>query len=65
MNIFVNNKSIETSAIFLSELIVQIPDYGINSAISLNGQIIHEIDFQTTKLHESDKIEIISALAGG
>ncbi|MFN2449320.1 MAG: sulfur carrier protein ThiS [Candidatus Baltobacteraceae bacterium] len=42
---------------------VQAPERGI--AVAINGQVVRRSDFQDRLIGEGDRIEIITAVAGG
>ncbi|MCW5590100.1 MAG: MoaD/ThiS family protein [Legionellales bacterium] len=65
MNIFVNEILVETPLVNLAQFLSTREEYGINCAISLNGNIIDKSDLAIINLNENDEICILRAFAGG
>lgn len=49
----------------LSELLTQLDYRAAFVAVELNGNIIKQADFGSTKITDADKLEIVSFVGGG
>lgn len=67
MKIFLNNAPVNLSGPDVT-LLALIQERGISrngTAVSVNDRLIRQIDWETTKLKDGDRIVIISAAFGG
>jgi sulfur carrier protein len=53
------------SSITLAELIAELSLAAERLAIELNRKVVRRADWQTTALHEGDRIEIVHFVGGG
>lgn len=65
MKIIINNKSTETNAANVAELVKELsmPDRGV--AVAIDMQMVQRMDWEATTLKENDDVTIIVAACGG
>lgn len=65
MKIIINNKSTETNAANVAELVKELsmPDRGV--AVAIDMQMVQRTDWEATTLKENDDVTIIVAACGG
>ena len=67
MQIIINGKprSFDTVQLNFAELVARLELTGKRLAIECNGEIVPRSQFETTAVHDGDKLEIVGAVGGG
>ncbi len=65
MKIVVNSKEMESSSTFVSELIEELGLKDRVMAVALNMEIVKKDEWQTTKIKEGDRLELLEFVGGG
>ena len=61
----VNSKEMESSSTFVSELIKELGLKDRVMAVALNMEIVKKDEWQTTKIKEGDRLELLEFVGGG
>lgn len=62
MRIIHNGDALETDAATLGELLPSLPP---SSAVAVNGEVVRRTDVAGRRLQEGDRVEVVTAVAGG
>ncbi len=65
LKIVVNSKEIDSRSTFISELIEELGLKDRVMAVALNMEIVKKDEWQTTKIKEGDKLELLEFVGGG
>ncbi len=65
MNINVNGDDHEITCSTLAELMAALDYEGSWLATAVNGELVHAVDRNGWRLHDHDRIEILSPMKGG
>lgn len=70
MRLTVNGRGRDTEAADIAELFArEADDTGISDprgiAIAVNGRVVRRRDWETTPIHDGDRVEIVRAMQGG
>lgn len=67
MQITINGKprSFDTAELSFAELVARLELTGKRLAIECNGEIVPRSQFETSSVHDGDKLEIVGAVGGG
>lgn len=60
-----NARHFEATSLSVAELVQQLNLLGKRLAIELNGEIVPRSQFESTRLADNDKLEIVGAVGGG
>jgi len=65
MKLTVNGKEMDFPGRMLDELIRDLDIKGAKIILEINGDIVSPEQFESTRLHDNDKIEIVRFVGGG